>query len=75
LFVSSEIKCLLLISGVSLSAFPPSLTVAAQILVSGSLGVRFKASPRSESRLLLKGILACASCTLLLSALAGILIA
>jgi membrane AbrB-like protein len=75
MFGSLAASMALTLSGVSLSAFPPSLTIAAQILVGWSLGVRFKPSLRSESRLLLKGILASASCTLLLSALVGILIA
>jgi membrane AbrB-like protein len=63
------------LGGVSLSALPSVLTVAAQILIGWSLGSRFKPSLRSESRRLIKGILASGLCTLLLSALAGILIA
>jgi membrane AbrB-like protein len=63
------------LGGVSLSALPSVLTVAAQILIGWSLGSRFKPSLRSESRRLIKGILTSGLCTLLLSALAGILIA
>lgn len=63
------------LSGVSLSALPGLLTIAAQILIGWSLGSRFKPSLRSESLLLIKGILISCLCTLLLSALAGILIA
>jgi membrane AbrB-like protein len=65
----------LTISGISLSALPPLLTVAAQILIGWSLGARFKPSLRSESRRLLKGILVSASCTMLLSALVGVVVA
>lgn len=63
------------ISGITLSAVPSFLTVAAQILIGCALGTRFKPSLRSESRRLIKGILAGASCTLLLSAFLGVSIA
>lgn len=65
----------LTINGTSLSAVPPVLSVAAQILIGCALGTRFKPSLRSESRRLIKGILASASFALLLSALIGVLIA
>ncbi|GHU19368.1 aminopeptidase [Betaproteobacteria bacterium] len=65
----------LTISGISLSALPPLLTVAAQILIGWSLGARFKPSLRAESRRLIKGILVSASCTMLLSVLVAALIA
>ncbi len=63
------------ISGFTLSSVPPLLSVAAQILIGCALGTRFKPSLRSESRQLIKGVLAGASCTLLLSTLLGILVA
>lgn len=63
------------ISGFTLSAVPPFLSVAAQILIGCALGTRFKPSLRSESRKLIKGVLAGAFCTLILSTLLGILIA
>ena len=63
------------ISGFTLSAVPPFLSVTAQILIGCALGTRFKPSLRSESRQLIKGVLAGALCTLLLSTLLGILIA
>lgn len=65
----------LTINGTSLSAVPSFLSVAAQILIGCALGTRFKPSLRSESRRLIKGILASASFALLLSALIGVLIA
>jgi membrane AbrB-like protein len=63
------------ISGVTLSAVPPILSVAAQVLIGCALGTRFKPSLRSESHRLIKGILAGASCTVLLSTLVGVLVA
>ena len=63
------------ISGFTLSAIPQILSVAAQILIGCALGTRFKPSLRSESKQLVKGILAGASCTLVLSTLLGILVA
>ena len=65
----------LTISGFTLSAIPSFLSVAAQILIGCALGTRFKPSLRSESRQLIKGILAGASCTLTLSTLLGLLVA
>lgn len=65
----------LTISGFSLSAIPPFISVAAQILIGCALGTRFKPSLRAESRQLIKGILAGASCTLVLSTLLGLLVA
>lgn len=63
------------ISGVTLSAVPSFLTVAAQVLIGCALGTRFRPSLRSESRRLLKGVLAGASCTLFMSTLLGVLVA
>lgn len=65
----------LTISGTTLSAVPSFMTVGAQVLIGCALGTRFRPSLRSESRRLLKGILAGASCTLVLSALLGVLVA
>lgn len=63
------------ISGTTLSAVPPLLTVAAQILIGCTLGTRFTPNLRTESRQLIKGVLAGASSTLVLSTLVGVLIA
>ena len=65
----------LTVSGQSMSAIPPILTIAAQILIGCSLGSRFKPSLRSESRRLIIGIVASAIFTLCLSVIMGLLIA
>jgi membrane AbrB-like protein len=70
-----SISLLITISGGSLSAIPPLLSVAAQTLIGCSLGSRFKPSLRSESRSLAIGVVASASLTLALSVAMGLLIA
>ncbi len=66
---------LITISGDSLSAIPPVLSIAAQILIGCSLGSRLKPSLLSESRRLMMGVIASATFTLCLSMTMGLVIA
>ena len=69
------ISLLITVTGGSLSAIPPLLAIAAQILIGCSLGSRFKPSLRSESRRLMIGVIASALFTLSLSVCTGLCIA
>ena len=71
LFVSA----LVTISAQPLSAIPPLLSNAAQLVIGCSLGSRFKPELRSESRRLMIGIIVSASLTTCLSLAMGVLIA
>lgn len=69
------VSLLLTVSGLRLSAIPPLLAIAAQILIGCSLGSRFEPGFRSESRRLLVGVFASATFTVALSAMLGVIIA
>lgn len=69
------VSLLITIRGQSMSAIPPLLAVAAQILIGCSLGSRFKPSLRSESRRLMIGIVVSAGATVGLSVAMGLAIA
>ena len=71
LFVSA----LFTLSGQALSAVPPQLSNAAQLLIGCSLGSRFKPELRCESRRLIVGIVVSASLTTCLSLAMGLVIA
>lgn len=66
---------LLTVSGYALSAVPPFLTAAAQVLIGTSLGTRFKPSLLRESRRLMLGIMASNVFNIALSVLLGLAIA
>jgi membrane AbrB-like protein len=65
------ISLLLTVNGQSLSAIPPQLAIAAQLMIGCSLGSRFKPSLRSESRRLMLGVLVSAVFTVGLSVVMG----
>lgn len=69
------VSLLLTINGQRLSAIPPLLAIAAQILIGCSLGSRFEPSFRAESRRLMVGVFASATFTVSLSAVLGVIIA
>lgn len=68
------VSLLITISGNSLSAIPPLLATAAQILIGCSLGSRLKPSLRTESRRLIVGVVTSAAFTLCLSTTMGLII-
>jgi membrane AbrB-like protein len=69
------VSLLITIRGQNMSAIPPLLAIAAQLLIGCSLGSRFKPSLRSESRRLVIGVLASAVFTVCLSVLMGFFLA
>ena len=69
------VSALVTISGHPLSAVPPLLSNAAQLLIGCSLGSRFKPELRAESRRLMIGIVVSASLTTCLSLAMGVVIA
>lgn len=69
------VSTLLTVNGQSMSAVPPLLSVAAQLLLGCSLGARFEPGFRAGSRRFLVGVLASTALTVTLSTILGLSLA